>query len=87
MKLRSDIVTSKVNDEYITLFSGDGAKASNCMIRSNGTAAFILECLKEDVTEEQILGKLKQNYKGDEELMKNDIKNIIKRLTDAGLIS
>ena len=56
MKLREGFITHESNGEHITVTAGN--TAFNGMIRSNSTAGFIVECLKSDVTKEEIVEKM-----------------------------
>ena len=84
MKLKEGFMTHQSNDEQILIdttavnFSG--------LVRSNSTAAFIVECLKTDTTEQEILAKMLEEYDGDENAMKADITKIVGQLKSIGAI-
>lgn len=56
------------------------------MIRSNGTAGFIVECLKSDVTKEDIVEKMLEKYDADRERIEADVEKILDRLRNIGAI-
>lgn len=55
--------------------------------RTNPTAAFIIECLKEDTTEDKIADKMLEQYDGvtREKLLK-DIRMIVEKLKSIGAV-
>ena len=86
MKLKQGIVTHKVDQEYVTVFSSGNPDGFHGVLRSNATAHFIMECLKEDTAVEMILEKMQAAYNGDAEAMLEDINLVIGNLRCAGAI-
>ena len=60
MQLKDGFITHEGADEHITVPVG-GLSFSG-MVRSNKTAGFIVECLKEDVTEAEIIERMLAKY-------------------------
>ena len=83
MKLKDNFITHETDGEQIMVASG-GSFAG--MVRSNATAAFIVDCLKTDTTEAEILDKMLGKYDADAEVMAKDIKAIIEKLRKIGAI-
>ena len=84
MKLKEDFITYESDGEQI-LVCASGAFSG--LARGNKTAAFIIECLKEDVSAEQIAEKMAQKYTGAPmDVMLNDVKSIIAKLREIGAI-
>lgn len=84
MKIKNIFESETINDETI-MVSMDN-KEFNGLIRANSTAAFILTCLKEDITEEEIVNKLIHHYGIEESIAKKDVAKIIRQLSNAGLV-
>lgn len=80
MKLKSGFCTQKVADGQVMVPVDEKETNFKGIVRSNETAAFVVDCLKEDTTSEEILAKLKEAYEGDEEVMKKDIETVIGKL-------
>ena len=57
-----------------------GATKFSGMVRSNATAALIVDCLKEDTTIEKILDILQEKYNAPREVIKNDVEKILIKL-------
>ena len=83
MKLKDNFITHETDGEQI-MVAADGSFAG--MVRSNATAAFIVDCLKNDTTEKDILDKMLAKYDGDKNVMADDIKMVIGKLRKIGAI-
>jgi hypothetical protein len=57
-----------------------GAEAFSGIVRSNKTAAFIVDCLKEETTEEQIVNAMCAKYDAPREEIAADVKEILDTL-------
>ena len=84
MKLRDGFITHTSNGEHITVTAGN--TAFNGMIRSNQTAGFIMECLKNDVTKEDIVEKMLEKYDADRERIESDVDKVLEQLRSIGAI-
>lgn len=83
MKLKDNFITHETDGEQIMVAAG-GSFAG--MVRSNATAAFIVDCLKTDTTESEILDKMLAKYDADKNVMAADLKMIIGKLRKIGAI-
>ena len=84
MKLRKGFITHESNGEHITVTAGN--TAFNGLVRSNKTAGFIVECLKKNVTKEEIIHKMLDKYDACEETITKDVDVILSRLQEIGAI-
>lgn len=84
MKLKDGFITHNSAGEHITVTAG--TTAFNGMIRSNQTAGFIVECLKSDVTKEDIVAKMLEKYDAPRALVEKDVEKIIEQLHNIGAI-
>ncbi|WP_316630917.1 PqqD family protein [uncultured Ruminococcus sp.] len=84
MKLKNEFIVHNIGDE--TLLVPTAEASFHGLVQGNKTVDTILSCLKEDTTEEKILDSLKEKYDGDEEDMRADIADVIKRLRAIGAI-
>ena len=74
MKLKENFLTHYVENEQIMI---DSKGAFQGIVTSNETAAFIVDCLKQDVTKEYIVGKMAEVYDAPEEVIENDVEKIL----------
>lgn len=83
MKLNNEFVTREVDDKQIMVsvsgkFSG--------LVRSNKVAAFIVDCLANDTTEEEIIQKMLAKYNAPENIIREDVKKILDTLRRIGAL-
>lgn len=84
MKLNPKFLTHETKGEHITV-STTGTKF-NGLIRSNSTAAFIVESLKTETTESEIVDKMLEKYDVDRDTAEKDVANIIGKLRSIGAV-
>lgn len=84
MRLRDGFITHESAGEHITVTAGN--TAFNGMVRSNKTAGFIVECLKENVTKEDIITKMLEKYDAPREQIEKDVEKILEQLQAIGAI-
>lgn len=85
MKRNSKFLTHKTKGEHYMISTND-AKFKG-IVKNNETAAYIIECLKEDATEEVIVDKIMAEYEGvDRSTVERDVANVISKLRSIGAI-
>ena len=85
MKLKPTFLTHTTNGENYMIPTANAAFKG--MVKSNDTAAFIIECLKTDTTEDEITDKLLTEYSGaDRETVRRDVSAVIEKLKGIGAI-
>jgi len=84
MKLKNTFITHLSDGEQILLDAG-GAVFSG-LVRSNATAAFIVDCLKKTTTAESIVDRMCEKYDAPREVIKKDVEGIINKLRSIGAI-
>lgn len=83
MKLKGTFITHESDGEQIMVAS-DGAFAG--LVRSNATAAFIIDQLKMETSKEQILDAMSKKYDGDREIMAEDVDLVLRNLRKIGAL-
>lgn len=84
MKLKEGFITQESDGEQImvgvanTNFSG--------IVRSNKTAAFIIDLLKKETTKQDIIDAILKNYDAPSDVIEKDVDNILKELRGIGAI-
>lgn len=84
MRLKEGFITHESNGEHITVTAGN--TAFNGMVRSNRTAGFIVECLKNNVTRDDIVERMLEKYDAPRELIVKDVEKILEQLRSIGAI-
>ena len=83
MKLKDTYITHESDGEQILL---DTSSSFAGLIRSNKTAAFIVECLKEETTEEKIVEAMFEKYDAPKEVLAKDVSDVIEKLRKVGAL-
>lgn len=86
MKLKDGIVTNTIDGESFAIATGKAMKDFNGLIRNNSTAAFIFELLKQEQTEDSIVGAMLDKYDVDEATARADVRELIDALRNNNLI-
>ncbi|MBR3643999.1 MAG: PqqD family protein [Parasporobacterium sp.] len=75
MKLKPDFVTQDIdNTQYLV---STGAESFNGIVRSNKTAAFIVNLLKEETTPEKIVDAMCARFDAPRETISADVEKIL----------
>ena len=83
MKLKDTYITHDSDGEQILL---DTSSSFAGLIRNNKTAAFIVECLKEDTTEEKIVEAMLEKYDAPKDVLAKDVSDVIEKLRKVGAL-
>ena len=78
MKLNPDFIVQDIDDTQFLVPLGH--EVFNGIARSNKTAAFIVNCLKEETTKEQIVDAMCAQYNAPRETIAADVEEILNTL-------
>ncbi len=85
MKLNRNFVTHTVDGEQIMIAVGNEAQFHG-MVRSNKTAAMIIDLLKQETSLEQIVDALSMHFNASKEQIASDVSNILDQLRSIGAL-
>ena len=85
MKLKETFITQESDGEQIMVSTGDSGFVG--LVRSNATAAFIINCLKEETTKEAIVDKMYEKYDATREKIAESVDYVIDKLRSIGAIN
>ena len=83
MKLKDTYITYESDGEQILL---DTSSSFAGLIRNNKTAAFIVECLKEETTQEKIVEAMFEKYDAPKDVLAKDVSDVIEKLRKVGAL-
>lgn len=84
------MINMKLKDTFIIYTEGndnilmDSAAEFSGMVHCNPTVAFILECLKTETTQEEIVAKMLEKYDADEATISKDVAHVLEELGKIG---
>lgn len=83
MKLKSNFVTHNSGNEQLMICAGGDFSG---MVRSNSTAADIIDLLKTETTREEIINAMLANYDVEREVLERDVDKVLNSLRGIGAI-
>ncbi len=86
MKLHDGFITYTTGAEQIMVAAGTASEVFRGMVRSNATAAFIIDCLKEEISREELGEKLVARYDAPREIILRDLDRILDSLRKIGAL-
>ena len=86
MKLKEGFVTQAFRGQQLMVAAGPAAKEFHGIVRSNETAAFIVDRLKSETSEEEIVSAILAEYEVDGATAAADVARIIEQLRSIGAI-
>ena len=86
MKLKYDFLTMDSEDRTLVFPVGDGSSAFHGMLKVNDSALEILNLLKTETTEPEIVDNLASRFDTGRAEIEKYVKEYISRLREAGLI-
>ena len=78
MKLKPDFITQDIDDTQFLVPLN--TEAFSGIVRSNSTAAFIVDCLKEKTTADAIVDKMCERYDAPRATIAADVKEVLDTL-------
>ncbi len=84
MKLKEDFITHQFDDTQVMI--GTENVEFKGVVTSNSTAAFIVDCLKNETTKEQIIEKMLEKYDAPRDIIAEDVDKIINALNGIGAL-
>lgn len=86
MKLKYNFAVQKVTDFWAAVPVGADSQRYNGVISLNETARDMMEFLREDITEEELVAKMLGEYDIDEATLREHVRTFVKQLQEAGVL-
>ena len=83
MKLKNEFVTHDTDGEQLMISAGG---SFNGMVRSNSTAAAIINLMKKETTREEIILAMLEKYDVERAVLEPDVDKVIAALREIGAI-
>lgn len=87
MKARQEFITRKIAGETVLVPTGTAAADFNGIITLNDTALFIWESLAEDLTPEELLSRLLEEFDTEEETARKDMEEFLEQLRNHHMLA
>lgn len=86
MKIKAGFELRELAGQSIVVATGDAAKDFNGMIRLNKVGAFIWKELADGTSEQALVKAVLDRYDVDEDVVKQDIKEVLNKLSNANVL-
>ena len=86
MKVDKEFVLREIAGEYVIIPIGRTVLSFNGLITVNEIGAFLWNLLQEDVTKEELVAKVLDEYEVDEETAREDIQEFLDTLVSGGIL-
>lgn len=84
MRLKEGFITHETDGEQIMVAAGKNRFSG--LVRSNSTAAFIVDCLKTETTKREIVDAMEAKYDAPRDVMEQDVDKILDKLREIGAL-
>lgn len=84
MKLKDSFITYMTDDVQIMVAAGENA--FHGMVRSNQSAAFVIDCLKTPCTKEDLVEEMARKYDAPREILERDVERVLEVLRKIGAL-
>lgn len=86
MKLCDGFITYAADGEQIMVTAGPAAERFRGMVRSNKTAAYLIDCLKEEISRDALIEKMVGKYDAPREVITQDVDRVLGSLRKIGAL-
>lgn len=86
MKLANGFEIVNVVDDYMLVPVGEEMEKFNGTVVLNEVSAFLLEKMKNDVTEAELVKYLMEEYDVDKSQAQTDVENVLKEMIKIGIV-
>lgn len=86
MKLKDGFITYETDGEQIMVAAEASDEVFHGLVRSNKTAAFIVDCLKNETAFENIVDAMANKFDAPKDIISKDVQEIISQLRSIGAI-
>ncbi len=84
MKLKKDFLLHRTGDEAFLVPAGQAGFSG--IVRGNRTLGLMLELLKEEITEEEIVASVRSSYDAPDGVVERDVKKAVAELRRIGAL-
>ena len=86
MKIDKEFILREIAGDYVIVPTGKTALEFNGLITVNELGAFIWKKLQQDVTEDELIQDILEEYEVDEETARHDVEEFLNKLTECKIL-
>ena len=84
MKLKKEFIVHKQGDE--SLMVATSSSAFSGLVRGNKTLGVILDLLKKEISEEDLIGAMRERFEAPEGVIERDVETVLEKLRSIGAL-
>ena len=86
MRIDNNLTVTQLGGDYMAVPVGEAAERFHGVIRLNTSAAFIIDCLRTETTEDEIIDKMLARYEAERGVIASDVEKTLRRLREIGML-
>lgn len=86
MRIKEGFILRNVGEQAVVVSVGEASKVFNGMIKLNPTGEFLWKHIVDDVSEEDLVAALLEEYDVEESVAKEDVTAFVEKLKTAGIV-
>lgn len=86
MKIEKEFILREIAGDYVIVPTGKTALEFNGLITVNELGAFIWKKLQQEVTEDELIQVILEEYEVDEETARHDVEEFLNKLTECKIL-
>lgn len=86
MKIEKEFILREIAGDYVIVPTGQTALEFNGLITVNEIGAFIWKKLDQDITEDELVQAILEEYEVDEETARNDVEEFLDKLAECKIL-
>ena len=86
MKLLEGVFVTQNDGDYVAVTVGKAGEKFSGMIRMNGSAAYVVNLLQTEQTEDSLVEALLAEYDVSDEVARANVRSVVEKLQNAGLL-
>lgn len=87
MKLKYPYASQQVADSFMAMAISDDPQAQNSVLRLNKSGKDMLDLLANEITEDEMVQRLLQQYEGDESVIRASVQKFVAELKAKNLLA
>lgn len=86
MKIEKEFILREIVGDYVIVPTGKTALEFNGLITVNELGAFIWKKLQQEVSEDELIQEILEEYEVDEETARHDVEEFLNKLTECKIL-
>ena len=86
MHLTPEFQLRSIGNDYLAVPTGPAAARFNGLMMLNETGAFLVRCLKTEVSRAELLDKLREEYEAPDDVLLRDLDAFLAQMREVGVL-